>query len=221
MEKSSFFNSVGGDRRYNAFDWASYFASFIGNGVFGSPEDCLKVVPEAAGVSVAVSIGAAWINGFHYINTARLLLTLPTPDGVLHRIDRIVACWSFDDRWIRAFVKPGAPASNPAPPALQRDSSVYELALADVSVAAGAEAILERHITDLRGDPALCGTVSSIVSEAHSHDPATQSKAGFLSANDKKVLDTLSGQVNQDLRKTASPTFQTVTAEKVVGAVYA
>ena len=34
MEFSSFFNSVGGDRKYKAEDWAEYFGSFIGNGVF-------------------------------------------------------------------------------------------------------------------------------------------------------------------------------------------
>nr|DAQ05226.1 MAG TPA: hypothetical protein [Caudoviricetes sp.] len=38
MEKSSFFNSVSGDRKYKAEDWASYFASFIGNGVYGKIE---------------------------------------------------------------------------------------------------------------------------------------------------------------------------------------
>lgn len=36
MEKSSFFNSVSHDRTYKAEDWAEYFASFIGNGVFPS-----------------------------------------------------------------------------------------------------------------------------------------------------------------------------------------
>ena len=29
MEKSSFFNSVSGDRVYRAEEWAEYFASFI------------------------------------------------------------------------------------------------------------------------------------------------------------------------------------------------
>lgn len=39
MEKSSFFNSVSHDRTYKAEDWAEYFASFIGNGVFPRPFD--------------------------------------------------------------------------------------------------------------------------------------------------------------------------------------
>lgn len=196
MEKSSFFNSVGGDRRYSAADWAAYFASLIGNGVFGAPDDCLQVLP-GENVQALVSAGMAWINGYHYINTSSLALALPIPDGVLHRIDRIVIRWSFTDRSIAARVKSGAPASKPVAPALQRDSSVWELAVADVYVKAGATAIYESDITDLRGDPALCGTVSSIVSEAHTHDAATQSKAGFLSAADKKTLDGLAARLRR------------------------
>jgi hypothetical protein len=220
MEKYSFFNSVGGDRRYNASDWAEYFARLVGNGVFGSPANCLKTSPGEH-IQALLSPGAAWINGYHYANTATLALPLPTPDGVLHRIDRIVIRWSFSERSITAKVKSGAPASIPHAPALQRDVSVWELGIADVYVAAGATAILAANITDLRGDPALCGTVSSIVSEAHAHDAATQSKAGFLSAADKKALDGVIAKVTQDVSATASPTFKVITAEKVIGAVYA
>jgi exonuclease I len=118
-------------------------------------------------------------------------------------------------------IKTGSPGSNPLAPVLQRDAGVYELALADVYVPAGAATILESNITDLRGNPSMCGTVSSIVSEAHVHEAATQTKAGFMSANDKKNLDTVNSRVNQDVSNTASPTFKTVTAEKVIGAVYA
>jgi hypothetical protein len=146
---------------------------------------------------------------------------MTTPDGILNRIDRVVVRWSLTERAITVKIKTGAPGSNPLAPVLQRDAGVYELALADVYVPAGAASILESNITDLRGNPSMCGTVSSIVSEAHVHEAATQTKAGFLSANDKKNLDTLNSRVNQDVTTTSSPTFKTVTAEKVIGAVYA
>ena len=220
MEKSSFFNSMGGDRKYNAADFADYFASFIGNGVFGSPSTSLKIVPDT-GTNVALSIGSGWINGYYYVNTARLLLELPTPDGVLNRIDRIVLRWSLNDRSITTRIKSSTLSSAPVAPALQRDASIYELALADVYVAAGAVSIIDGNITDQRGNGALCGTVSSVVSEAHTHPNATASTPGFMSPADKQALDTVSGRVNQDLKTTASPTFKVVTAEKIIGAVYA
>ncbi len=220
MEKSSFFNSVGGDRKYDAADWAAYFASLIGNGVFGSPSSCLQVQP-GENTNLRILEGSAWINGYYYVNTNILPLEMTTPDGILNRIDRVVVRWSLIERAITVKIKIGAPGSNPLAPALQRDAGVYELALADVYVPAGAASILESNITDLRGNAALCGTVSSIVSEAHSHEAATQTKSGFMSANDKKNLDTVSSRVNQDVSTTASPTFKIVTAEKVIGAVYA
>ena len=58
MEKSSFFNSVSGDRVYCAEEWAEYFASFIGNGVFPVPSTSLQVV-AGSGMAVAVKTGKA------------------------------------------------------------------------------------------------------------------------------------------------------------------
>ena len=63
MQKSSFFNSVSGDRKYKAEDWAQYFASLIGNGVFPQPSTGLQVVAGES-MDVTVHAGNAWINGY-------------------------------------------------------------------------------------------------------------------------------------------------------------
>lgn len=70
MEKSSFFNSVSGDRVYRAEEWAEYFASFIGNGVFPVPSTSLQVV-AGSGMAVAVKTGKAWINGYFLLQHKR------------------------------------------------------------------------------------------------------------------------------------------------------
>ncbi|MEA4898989.1 MAG: hypothetical protein VB065_00500 [Eubacteriales bacterium] len=178
-EKSSFFNSVNGDRTYAAEDWARYFASFIGNGVFGLPGTNLQVSP-GDGLGVTVAAGLAWINGYFYVNDADRTLALATADGTLPRIDRVVVRWSLAGRAIAAAVKTGVAASSPSAPSLQRDSSIYELGIADVYVAAGATAVPASNITDRRSNVALCGIVSSIVSEAHTHDLAGSSLTGVL-----------------------------------------
>ena len=133
-EKSRFFNSIDGDRAYSATDWAEYFASFIGNGVFGSPATNLLVSP-GNGMSVSIAAGLAWINGYFYVNNAAFTLALSTADGSLPRIDRVVIRWSLANRAITAAVKTGTAASSPSAPTLTRDSSVYELAIADVYIA--------------------------------------------------------------------------------------
>ncbi len=60
MQKSMFFNSSQGDRVYKAEDWADYFSSFIGNGVFPNPSSGLQVM-ALTGMEVTVRIGKAWI----------------------------------------------------------------------------------------------------------------------------------------------------------------
>jgi hypothetical protein len=164
MERSSFFNSVNHDRLYKAEDWAAYFASFIGNGVFPLPSSGLQVL-AGEGMNVVIGTGKAWINGYFYFNTGDLSMTLSTADGVLKRIDRIVIRWDLQARDIAIQIKKGAYSAAPTPPALSRDADAYELALADVYVGAGAVAIGQAQITDRRLDPGLCGIVAGTVSE--------------------------------------------------------
>ena len=97
MEKSSFFNSVSHDRTYKAEDWAEYFASFIGNGVFPVPSTGLQVVAND-GMKLNVKTGKAWINGYFYFNTGNLAVELDTADGQLNRIDRVVVRWDLTNR---------------------------------------------------------------------------------------------------------------------------
>lgn len=164
MEKSSFFNSVSHDRVYRAEEWAEYFASFIGNGVFPVPSNNLQVV-AGSGMVVTVKAGKAWINGYFYYNTGDLSLTLPVADGVLNRIDRIVVRWDLTERLISVVVKSSTPSASPTPPALQRDADAYELCLADITTGEGVTAISQAVITDRRLDPSLCGIVAGVVDQ--------------------------------------------------------
>lgn len=164
MEKSSFFNSVSHDRVYRAEEWAEYFASFIGNGVFPVPSNNLQVV-AGSGMVVTVKAGKAWINGYFYYNTGDLSLTLPVADGVLNRIDRIVVRWDLTERLISVVVKSSVPSASPTPPALQRDADAYELCLADITTGAGVTAISQAVITDRRLDPSICGVVAGVVDQ--------------------------------------------------------
>ena len=169
MEKSSFFNSevVNGqyDRLYLAEDFASYFASFIGNGVFPNPSTNLQVTAEGNSMKVIVAPGKAWINGYYYINDSNLNLTLNVADGVLKRIDRVVVRLDHTARTITTKIRQGAFASNPVAPTLQRDADAYEIAIADIAVANGAISILNSNITDLRLNKNVCGVVHGTVDQ--------------------------------------------------------
>ena len=178
MEKSSFFNSVSHDRTYKAEDWAEYFASFIGNGVFPVPSTGLQVV-IGDGMNLTVHAGKAWINGYFYYNTGDLTVSLATADGQLNRIDRIVVRWDLTNRIMSAEVKSSAFSASPTAPALQRDADIYELALADVYVGAGVTAITQSNITDQRLNTSLCGVVAGVVEQIDTEEFNAQLQAWF------------------------------------------
>ena len=164
MEKSSFFNSISGDRRYKAEEWAEYFASFISNGVFPNPSTGLQVLASNSMI-ITVNAGKAWINGYFYFNTSNLTINLDNADGVLNRIDRVVVRWDLQDRVISVQVKKGTYSATPSAAAIQRDADAYELVLADIYVGAGAVSVSQANITDQRLNSTLCGLVVGTVGE--------------------------------------------------------
>lgn len=212
-EKSSFFNSVSGDRKYKAEDWASYFGTLIGNGVFPNPATNLQVVPGASGLTVTVHAGKAWINGYYYNNTDDLTLTLPTPDGSKKRIDRIVVRWSLSDRKISAAVKSGTAATNPSAAVLQRNSDVYELAIADVLVGVAATSLSSASITDRRYDSTLCGVVTGTVQQIDTSAFAAQVQS-FLDDSEAEFTSWLDGLQDVLDESTAGNLLNLINAHK-------
>ena len=116
-------------------------------------------------MTVTVKAGRAWINGYILINDDDYILEIEPADGVLNRIDRIVARYDVVAREIRLEIKQGAFASSPVAPSLQRDADAYELGLADIYVAAGAVSISQANITDLRLNNDLCGIVHGTIEQ--------------------------------------------------------
>lgn len=197
MEKSMFFNSREGDRRYKAEDWANYFSSFISNGVMPLPSSGLQVV-TGENMTVRLREGKAWINGYFYNNTDYLNLTLDFADGVLNRIDRIVIRWDLTARSILAKVKKGVPSAQPVAPVLQRDADVFEIAVADVLINKGATAITQGNITDQRLNGELCGVAAGIIQQIDTTEFNAQLQAWFKEYMDlsKKEFESLVAYFN-------------------------
>jgi hypothetical protein len=162
MEKSGFWNSSGGDRLYNAADFAAYFGGLVSNGIFDAQSGNLQVTPHT-GMTVSVAAGSAWTHGYRYENTEPLTLPVATANGTHPRVDRVVLRLSMLERSITLAVLTGTAASSPSAPVLTRNSDVYELGIADISIGAAVLSIAAWDITDTRLDTALCGTVNSLV----------------------------------------------------------
>lgn len=161
-EYSSFFNSVVDgagiyDREYTAENFAEYFSSFIGNGVYANNTNKLMPLVERNTMNVVVTDGSAWINGYYYKNTSVKSLTLNIADGALNRTDLIVIRLDLLERKITAEVVEGTPDTVGTVPELTRDANIYEIALAKVYIPANASYLVPANLTDLRGNNTYCG----------------------------------------------------------------
>lgn len=158
------FNSINHDRVGKAEDWAWYFATFIGNGVFPKPETGLQVV-VGDGMTILAKAGYAFINGYAFRNADDYSITLETADGSLPRIDRIIVRWDLTQRMIYIAVLKGTPSASPVARSLTRTSEIYDLAIADVLVGKGVTAITQANIIDQRYNSAVCGIVTGVVDQ--------------------------------------------------------
>lgn len=162
--ESGFFNSVAGDRKYNAEDMSRYFENILSSGIFKRIENCLKVT-AGDGMDLVVSPGAGLIDCHWFRAKAAETVTIPAAHAVLPRFDIVVARLDMSDdvRAIKLMVISGTPGEIPVAPEPVRTVTVYDLVLALVYVPAGATAIVNENLTDVRDNEWYCGFVQSLV----------------------------------------------------------
>jgi len=175
-----FFNSIGGDRLYDADDISDYFVKLISNGVFATPANAMQVT-AASGMNVQVSAGWGFINAKWIHNDSTYITTLDAADETLSRIDRITLRLNSSTamRSINIYVHKGTPSLDPVPPELTRTNDVYELCLASVLISAGAAEITQSAITDTRGDSYLCGWVTGLIDQIDTTNLFAQYNSAF------------------------------------------
>ncbi|MFS1511758.1 hypothetical protein VQL36_04875 [Chengkuizengella sp. SCS-71B] len=162
-EKSSFFNSVDGDRQYDMEVFATYFKQFLTSGLYHQNHQPSLGITHVSGLQTKLETGSAYLEGFMYENTEEMVFIHDAADATNPRIDRIVLKLDRDinAREIKAGIKKGVPATTPLPPILQRDDIVYEMSLAQIKINAGETTI--HSITDERFNEEVCGLVSSLI----------------------------------------------------------
>ena len=209
MERCGFFdaNLVGEeyDRVYLAAQFAAYFASFIGNGVYAEHSNQLQVVAmPTPQMQVGVEKGQGWINGYWYENTDTMYLPIEVADGVLNRIDSIVLRLGFAERNMWLMVKKGTPAVNPTAPEVTRTADYYDLQLATVSIPASSIRITQAQIQDTRMNQDVCGWVTGVVKQFDTTTLFNQFETYFqeFKENNQADFDTwfesIKGQLSED-----------------------
>lgn len=157
-----FFNSVGGDRKYNADDMSSYYQGLISDGVVNHYQDSMQVI-SGEGMNVIVSKGRAYIGGKYAEVTAPETLAIEQSSTTLNRIDAVVLRKDMEAREITVSIKKGVEAQTPSAPVMERTSTITEFCLAYVAVNKLMEAVTQAEITDTRADSRLCGWVTGLI----------------------------------------------------------
>ena len=159
-----FFNSVSGDRKYNADKMSQYFRGLVSDGVYADVGDGLQVV-AGSGMNVSVKAGRCLIDSKWMENDAALTVAITAASSTLNRYTAVVARLDYTNRLIEITTKDGTPAASPTKPVMQRDATYWELCLAYVYVKKGATNISQSAITDTRADTEVCGWVTGLIKQ--------------------------------------------------------
>lgn len=150
--KFGFYNSVAGDRVYDAIDISSMFDGVITDGVYELIGDALETI-SGTGMQVIVGEGKAWFNHTWTINDSDLALAIAASNLVNPRIDTVVleVNASLGVRTNTIKILTGTPAAIPVEPTLTNTTDVHQYPLAYVAVGAGVSSIITANITNLVG----------------------------------------------------------------------
>lgn len=166
--KSGFYNAfeVDGvyDRTYSADEYTDFYAAFLTDGVRRSNNDDLKCTASGLVISIAAGYaicGSKWVHN----ESAYELPAVVPPVGSYSRIDRVfLHVDTTEGTRAASFVyREGTPAATPTPPAKSSATGVFELCLANVTVAPNASSVT---IQDTRAIDSLCGWVKTPIDQA-------------------------------------------------------
>ena len=133
-----FFNSVDGDRKYNAEQMTTYFDGLVSDGIFQSVGKKFSVT-AGAGLTVNVDTGRALIECHWLKNDNVLTISLDSADVQNDRKDLIVIKLDYSARTMGIEYISGAES-------VKNTETVKYLVLAKITVPAGATTITQANI---------------------------------------------------------------------------
>lgn len=149
---SGFFNSLNGDRKYNAEQMSAIFDGIINDGILANIGTAFAVSANE-GLNINVGIGRAWFNSTWIYNDAILPITLDISEVLLDRIDAVVIEVDRSEAVRAASIKvvKGTPASAPQNPTMASTNYVHQYPLAYIYRTAGSSEVTQSNITNAIG----------------------------------------------------------------------
>lgn len=212
-----FFNSVDGDRKYNAEQMSTYFDGLVSDGIFQSVGKKFSVT-AGVGLTVNVDTGRALIECHWLKNDNVLTISLDSADVQNDRKDLIVIKLDYSARTMGIEYISGAES-------VKNTETVKYLTLARITIPAGATTITQANIKDYRGS-ALCPWVTGLVKQVDTADLFSQYEKAYEEmvqemitwwADRRNAFDTwfnsLTTSLNVNLNLTKQEFSYTTTAE--------
>lgn len=168
-----FYNSVAGDRVYDAIQVSQFFDGILVDGIYENIGNSMMVT-EYLNMVVRVGVGRSWFKHSWTYNDALLNVTIATAHPTLNRID-VVYIRMNQTSGVRANsigVLTGTPSSDPVPPTLATGPDIWEYALANILVKAGVTSIAQEDITN------KVGTVDTPYVESGIYSPVAPGSVG-------------------------------------------
>lgn len=150
---------------YNAEDAEGYMCTRT-SGVFSAIDQFRATV--TGDMEVTISPGTAWIkntefSGKSIVSREPVALTVPTADGALPRMDRVVIRFDKAENASHIVIKAGTPQNPPVAPAVTQSETLYELGLYTILVPAAALEISAANVTNTMLDESVCGVMEDAV----------------------------------------------------------
>lgn len=164
---SGFYNSVNGDRVYDADQFGSLFDGIIAEGIFPNVGDKFFVRPVGNSMGVYVGAGKAWLNKHWVENAGDETLTIQAANASLDRVDAVVLTVDSSKavRGAKLEVIKGTPAATPVPPLISNAGEKKAFLLATIRIIKNSVAVSAENITNFVGSgttPYVSGPVSTI-----------------------------------------------------------
>lgn len=206
---SGFYNSVDGDRKYNALQMSSIFDGIIEDGVYNSIGDRFSLT-AGEGNTVIVGTGRAWFNHSWTLNDADYPLEIDPAEVVLNRYDAIVieVNGSAAVRNNSIKVIKGTAGSSPSKPSMANgEGEIWQHPLGYIYVPAGASSITQSNIEYAVGTsecPFVVAAVQSVDIDALVAQWSDQFNTWFDNLETQlagDVAGNLQNQINQKVDK--------------------
>ena len=120
--------------------------------------------------TIVINTGIGWIKNSEFSGKVialkeKISLDMGLADSAYPRIDAVVIRFDANPNETNIIVKKGVASSEPIPPEVLRDESIYELHLYHVKREAGSLYITPGNITDLRINSSYCGLMADSITE--------------------------------------------------------